>query len=271
MYVITLPLFIETGIKKKRKFYLNLNIYRNAHHHILNNAKIAFKAMVINQINKLPVMGRITMTFKVFPGSKRLLDIPNICSVVDKFFTDALVEAGKIEDDNYTVVPRIIYEYGEIDKENPRVEVTITPLEDCLSLTTETKEEPMKITIDQTEIHEAITDYVGKMFTLAEDANVVINLRATRGEEGMTADIDITHGDAPVAVVEVKPRNKPGPKPKNKPVIVDEKEGGKDPEPAANSKESVEGESATKEEVTSTTKPSLFAKFDRPDNSKGAE
>ena len=38
-----LPLFIETGVTKKKKQYLNLNLYRNMPFHLNNNLKKATK------------------------------------------------------------------------------------------------------------------------------------------------------------------------------------------------------------------------------------
>lgn len=38
---------------------------------------------------------------------------------------DLLVDAGIIEDDNYTIIPKVILEIGTPDKLNPRVEITI--------------------------------------------------------------------------------------------------------------------------------------------------
>ena len=36
---------------------------------------------------------------------------------------DLLVDAHVIEDDNYEIVPRLILEFGGIDRENPRAEI----------------------------------------------------------------------------------------------------------------------------------------------------
>lgn len=79
------------------------------------------------QINQLPVLPEpVKIKYVVFPRTKQLCDISNICCIVDKYFMDALVEAGKLSDDNYTVVPEVIYSIGSVDKVNPRVEIEIT-------------------------------------------------------------------------------------------------------------------------------------------------
>jgi hypothetical protein len=48
---------------------------------------------------------------------------------VDKFFADALVELGKLPDDNYLHVPEINFRMGAIDSSNPRVEIFIKEIE----------------------------------------------------------------------------------------------------------------------------------------------
>lgn len=63
--------------------------------------------------------------YKVHKGDKRRFDIANICSVVDKFFLDALVELGYLPDDNASVVKAVVYTAGSIDKDNPRVDVKV--------------------------------------------------------------------------------------------------------------------------------------------------
>jgi len=46
-YTVRLPIFLETGIKKKRKHYLNLNLYRNMPFHQNNSLKKELKRQVI--------------------------------------------------------------------------------------------------------------------------------------------------------------------------------------------------------------------------------
>lgn len=123
------PLKVSYYTTKKgehRWFTLNLNPYRNAQHHILNNSKIKYKELMQSQIDKLPVLNEpIHITYTLFPATNRLCDVSNVCCIVDKFFMDALVEAGKLSDDNYKAVPTILYEFGSVDRTNPRVEITI--------------------------------------------------------------------------------------------------------------------------------------------------
>lgn len=123
MYRFSSPLQIFVG---KRKFILNLNNYRNTHYRVLNNAKVTYKMYMKKQIEKLPrLQPPIQITYTVFKGDKRNCDIGNICSIHQKFFEDALVELGKLPDDNHNMIKRSIFEWGGIDKLNPCVMIMI--------------------------------------------------------------------------------------------------------------------------------------------------
>jgi len=114
---------------KTKNFILNLNVYRNAHFHVLNKAKINYKAIMLEQIIKLnPINEPMCITYTLYP--KRLCDISNILTVHDKFFCDALTELNKIPDDNYKYVPKVFFEFGEVDKVNPRVEISINVIKE---------------------------------------------------------------------------------------------------------------------------------------------
>ena len=76
-------------------------------------------------ILSLPNFSKIEITYRLFPKTRRLCDVNNVCSAVDKWFSDALVELGKLPDDNYLHLPRVISEFGGVDKLRPRVEITI--------------------------------------------------------------------------------------------------------------------------------------------------
>lgn len=77
------------------------------------------------QIEQLPVFNKVSITYTIFFGSLRKTDISNVCCVIDKYFCDALVELGKLPDDNYIYIKEVIYRYGGVDKDNPRVEITL--------------------------------------------------------------------------------------------------------------------------------------------------
>jgi len=134
---IILPLSVTLPRKKKddRVWILNLNQYRNTHHMILNQAKTIYANYVKTSFSVMVTTGTLELlrpplhfTYTVFPGSNRSFDLANVCSIIDKFTCDALVEIGVISDDKYKVIPAIDYRIGTTDKDNPRCELVIEPL-----------------------------------------------------------------------------------------------------------------------------------------------
>lgn len=188
MHTISVP--ISVPVTKKKKFYLNLNQYRNAHHFTLAKAKVNYHQIVEPRLSHLPKFDRIDLTYTLFTGTEQLCDVSNICSIVDKFFSDVLVSCGKIEDDNRKFVLSASYRYGGVDRTDPRVEVTITPAEDPV------KEEDMQIIIVQSEIEAAIEAQIREQIVVRDDYRIDIELRATRGEDGYQAIIDILPASA---------------------------------------------------------------------------
>lgn len=186
MEPITIHLPIHVPVSKKTNFALNLNVYRNANFHILNKAKVEFGKMVEPLIQGLPPMSSLSLTYRLFFGSKRSVDTANVCCIVDKFFSDTLVNAMKIPDDNHEIVKDINYRFGGIDPQNPRIEVTIHDYE-----IVEPKEEPVRIILVQTEIEAAIKSYVLGQIQLKEGQEVSIDFKNTRGDDGATAEINI--------------------------------------------------------------------------------
>ena len=77
----------------------------------------------------LPFIDRFTLTYTLFPKTKRLCDVANICCIHDKFFADTLTKGLKIKDDNYIFLPKVKFEIGEVDKENPRVEIVLEEID----------------------------------------------------------------------------------------------------------------------------------------------
>ena len=121
-FVINVPLRIKVG---KKYVALSLNVYRNCHHHILNQAKIEFQKRVQNQIFALPQMNKIKIHYEFWYQDKRIHDLNNSMAVISKFFEDCLTRADIIKDDNYLYVVGSSNSFGGIDKKNPRCCITI--------------------------------------------------------------------------------------------------------------------------------------------------
>lgn len=120
-----LKVILPRKTKKDKSFILNLNNYRNFHFQILNQAKILYKQLMFEQISELPLLNKVAIRYILYPRTKQRMDTPNICSIQDKFFMDAVVEFGKLKDDDYTHYVETSYKFGCIDKLNPRVDIEI--------------------------------------------------------------------------------------------------------------------------------------------------
>lgn len=120
----SLPLFLETGKVKKRKNYMNLNQYRNWPFHQSNDLKKAMKEIVKEECPPFR-FEKFSLVYTLYLMDNRLRDISNVCSVIDKFQCDAIVELGYVPDDNYTHLEKVTYQFGGVDKTNPRCEVQV--------------------------------------------------------------------------------------------------------------------------------------------------
>ena len=251
MWKIELPLKVD--VSKKSSFSLNLNQYRNAHYHTLNTAKVNYSELVKKRIAHIPHLKACTLKYVLYLPTNRRVDISNVCSVVDKFFCDAFVEAGKLKDDSYDFLKEVTYCFGGIDKANPRVEVLIEQAQ--------SSEEDMQITITQTEIELAITDYIKSQINVRDGMEIKIDIKATRGDQGMTAMIDIVPAStvAQPATAAVTKSRPPKEEVKETPVELNENDNGPEPEP--------EAEKTEPKPEKETKRSGLFADLKKPENS----
>ena len=200
-WTITLPW--KVPLSKNKDFPINLNYYRNACFQELNKAKINFKELVSPLLGSVLCMESCSLHYVIFPPSKRECDISNVCSIADKFFSDTLVSSGKITDDNFKVIPNISFSYGHVDPLKPRIEVTITPIGKT-SNSLEPKDKDMQIILSQEEITEAITAYVGKQLTVADNFAISVALTSARNE-GVSATVNLVPVEAKPALVGKQP------------------------------------------------------------------
>ena len=114
---------------KLKGWILNLNQYRNTHFRTLNTVKINYKEYMRSQIATGPKYNKIACIYTVYPKDRRSFDLGNVCCIHQKFFEDALVELGKLPDDNYNYIPLVIYQFGKVDPLKPRVEVEVIDLD----------------------------------------------------------------------------------------------------------------------------------------------
>lgn len=168
---------MRMNVSKSKVQPLNMNVYRNLHFHSLNYQKKAFKELVEPLLRDLPRMEQIELRYQIFPKTKRLFDVVNVGSIVDKYFSDALSELKIIPDDNYRHIPDVRIGFGGFADEE-YVLVTIT----------ETKGIDMKLSMTATltseEIQQAvaawISDELGQTITpesvdVSKDASVLVS------------------------------------------------------------------------------------------------
>lgn len=208
--IFTLQLPLREKVNKRDYEAINLNIYRNQHHYKRNNQKKAFHERMKKPLAKLPRLGKIWLHYEIYPKTRRRLDTMNPGSVIDKFFSDALVECGVLEDDNYDFVVFNSFCVVGVDKENPRCDVTIIELEESedmkLSMTAQLSADDLK---------EAAAAWVSEQ----------TGQTATADDITLSADVTATAvlGDAPEAPTPTKPkRRSPAKKATPKPEPIEE-------------------------------------------------
>lgn len=119
---------LTVPVSKRKKFILNLNNFRNCHFQVLNKAKKTYKELIREEFKFVAPFDKVHIHYVLYPKTKRLTDIANVISIHAKFFCDAMVEYGLIEDDNYKFVVSSSESFGHIDKDNPRVEIIVSEI-----------------------------------------------------------------------------------------------------------------------------------------------
>lgn len=154
-FKLKLPMRFRTSRKKVTA--LNLNVYRNLHYRSLTALKHKFQdhAKKLLRDQGVPPLGRIRLRYQIFARTKREFDVANICSIVDKFFSDSLQHAGIIEDDNWKFLDDVSFGFGGFTAEE-HVLVTITEIEPR-------KGNAMRILLDEDEIQTALETFVGTL------------------------------------------------------------------------------------------------------------
>ena len=123
--------YIELPRKTKasKKVSINLNTYRNLHFLVNNQCKKIAKDNIENYLKDTGQSGIIftqpvDTTFKLYKESKRKVDKSNVYAVATKYFYDALVELGILQDDNDEFIKEEVMLETEYDKNNPRIVMT---------------------------------------------------------------------------------------------------------------------------------------------------
>lgn len=191
-YSVRIPTYVL--VSKKNQKAVNLNVYRNLHHHHLNTQKKNFADEVKPKLRDKPRADRVWIHYTIYAPRNGRLDTMNVGSIADKYFSDAMVEAGKIPDDNQDHIVLSTFSFGGVVKMDGHAIATVHIL----------KKEPedMRIILDKEDIQTALNTYVKTLqFPNADKATVDLSV----DEEG---DIvaEVIMGDAPVKNKGGRPR-----------------------------------------------------------------
>ena len=218
---ITLPWRIPYGKKKVQYFYVNLNQYRNTHFHILNSVKRTFEDMVSKSVLALPAIEQAELTYLIYPHQNKKLDVSNVCSIADKFFSDLLTLHSKIPDDNFGHIQKVTYAYGgKSDRGYSYIEVFI----DIIKLQ---EEDTVRMLFTKTDVLSVLAAHVAGI--VREGTEFELEIKGT-GDE-MEVHV-ITSASADSDVAEDKPKPAPTKRAARKPAVTKPVVGEKpEPEP----------------------------------------
>lgn len=186
-YTVRLPSYVD--VSKKLTKALNLNVYRNLHHYHLSTQKNNFADDVKPLLRDKPRAEKIWIHYTIFASRNGTLDTMNVGAIADKYFSDTMVEAGKIPDDSHQHVVLCTFSFGGVCPMDGHVIATVNILEK--------ENEPMRVMLDEEDIQAALDAHV-KTLGLPGATGVSLNV---------TDDGDI---EAEVLMGEMKPKNKGG-------------------------------------------------------------
>lgn len=186
-YELRVPTYVN--VSKKNQKAVNLNVYRNLHHHHLNAQKKNFTDEVMPLLRDKPRAERIWIHYTIFTPSNRRIDTMNVGSITDKYFSDTMVEAGKIPDDNSNHIVLSTFSFGGVIPMGGHAIATIY----ILKPKQEKEPEKMRILLDQDDIQNALNAYVKTLqFPNADKAEVDLSIE----DDEIVAEVII--GEAPV-------------------------------------------------------------------------
>ena len=145
-----LPTYVN--VSKTNTKAVNLNIYRNLHYHHLNKQKQNFHDIVEPLLKNVPRADLVAIHYTIYAARNGRLDTMNVGSVLDKYFSDTLVESGKIPDDDYKHIIMVSFSFGGVSALDGYAEAEIFELEK--------ERDNMRVLLDQKDIEEALNTWV---------------------------------------------------------------------------------------------------------------
>ena len=126
--LLSYPLFIDLPRKKgkPKRVYSSLNVFRNLNHFTANECKHMYKDICWKQLHAMPTQrlnSPCEVTVTLYAPDARDRDLGNFCTMIQKYSDDAVVEFGLLKDDSIKFIKRVIYEWGGVDRTNPRIDV----------------------------------------------------------------------------------------------------------------------------------------------------
>lgn len=196
VHKVRLPTYIN--VSKKTSKALNLNVYRNLHHHHLNKQKQNFHDEVKPLLRDIPRAEKIWIHYTIFASRNGRLDTMNVGSIVDKYFSDTMVESKKIMDDHFGHVVLVSFSFGGVRPMDGHAIAKIHILEQ------EEEEKPMRLILDQEDIQTALETFVETQGFAGANG---VELSIEDGE--IVAEVTMGEAKAP-AKTTTKPKNRGG-------------------------------------------------------------
>ena len=197
-YSVRIPTYVH--VSKTTTKPVNLNVYRNMHHHHLNTQKKNFEEEVAPLLRDKPTAERVWIHYEIFAPRNGRLDTMNVGSIADKYFSDTLVNCGKLPDDNQDHIILSTFSFGGVCPLDGHAIATVNILENK-------EPENMRILLDQEDIQNALNAYV-KTLALpnADQATVEISIEYGDNDDDDEIVAEVIMGEAPVKNKGGRPR-----------------------------------------------------------------
>ena len=125
---INVPLRFNRNKYKLKWWYINLNnlIQASKNTTFRNQLKQRYSDLIEPKLRHLkPIEGTIKIIYVIHGKDARKFDVGNVGAVLDKFFCDCLVKKGILTDDDHSIIKRVEYVFGGINREDPTADIYI--------------------------------------------------------------------------------------------------------------------------------------------------
>jgi hypothetical protein len=96
--------------KSGSKALMTINTYRNLHHHFLAKFKREYGDTIKSLLVDIdPIQNPVKLDYQFYFKGNKKIDVGNVGAMVDKVFSDCLVELGILKDDSLEYVNKVSY------------------------------------------------------------------------------------------------------------------------------------------------------------------